>query len=123
MSGRGRCVFGGVEFAWFRRRSASPRPRPRAGQELFDASLVGSNIQLRHWQPGDRFQPIGMSAPVKLQDLFTNAKIPALRRRQLVVAASAGGEIFWVEGLRIAERFKLGPGTRFQLRWTWRRKL
>jgi hypothetical protein len=49
--------------------------------------------------------------------LFVNAKVPAARRRQLVVATTAAGEIFWVEGLRIGERFKLTPGVSRQLVW------
>ncbi len=92
-------------------------PKKQAGRETFDAIKIGGEIILRHWQPGDRFQPIGLGAATKLQDLFVNAKIPAARRRQLAVATTAGGEIFWVEGLRIGERFKLTPGVSRQLVW------
>jgi tRNA(Ile)-lysidine synthase len=88
-------------------------------QEWFDAERVGQRIVLRHWQPGDRFQPIGMNRSVKLQDLFTNLKVARAERIQRVVAESASGEIFWVEGLRIGERFKLLPDTRKQLVWRW----
>ena len=91
------------------------------GTESFDAAKVGAKIVLRHWQPGDRFQPIGMPAAVKLQDWFTNQKIPRARRRQLIVATTARGEIFWVEDQRIGERFKLTAVTRQRLRWGWRR--
>jgi hypothetical protein len=59
--------------------------------------------------------------PVKLQDLFTNAKIPARERRRRLVAEAADGRVFWVEGLRIAEPFKLGATTRMELVWRWRR--
>jgi tRNA(Ile)-lysidine synthase len=95
------------------------RPQPARGREFFDADKVGDKIILRHWRAGDRFQPIGMASPVKLQDLFVNAKIPAAQRRELVLATTARGEIFWVEGLRISERFKLTPATRRKLRWSW----
>ncbi len=117
------CDFQGVNFTWTRGQAPRPfrRPAPRAGAESFDAAKVGPAIRLRHWRPGDRFQPIGMNRPVKLQDLFTNAKIPAARRRRLVVAEAESGGIFWVEGLRIGEHFKLGPATRERLRWRWRR--
>ena len=100
-----------------------PSRRPRAGvrQESFDADKVGSPVRLRHWQPGDRFQPIGMACPVKLQDFFTNQKIPRDRRRQLMVAATAQGEVFWVEGMRISERFKLTQQTNRRLQWRWKR--
>ncbi|NOS68783.1 MAG: tRNA lysidine(34) synthetase TilS, partial [Verrucomicrobia bacterium] len=46
------------------------------GTEFFDADKIGSRIVLRHWRAGDRFQPIGMEHFVKLQDWFTNRKIP-----------------------------------------------
>ena len=95
------------------------RPQPLAGRETFDGDKVGSKILLRHWQPGDRFQPIGLKSPVKLQDLFVNAKIPVQQRRERVLATTADGIIFWVEGLRIGEKFKLTPATRRKLVWKW----
>lgn len=94
----------------------------RAGEtncEFFDADQVGQKIILRHWQPGDRFQPIGLKSAAKLQDLLTNAKIPSARRHQLIVAVAGGGEIFWVEGLRISEKFKLTGKTKRRLAWRW----
>jgi tRNA(Ile)-lysidine synthetase-like protein len=100
---------------------ATGPPRKAAGREIFDADRVGSRIVLRHWQPGDRFQPIGMDASVKLQDIFTNECVPRPKRHELLVAATARGEIFWVEGLRISERFKLTKSTIRRLHWRWRR--
>ena len=112
----GAAEFGGRKLHWkFQSQKAFQVPRSRPRQEVFDADKVGDEIVLRHWRPGDRFQPIGMKAAVKLQDLFMNAKIPAERRRELVVAATTEGKIFWVEGLRIGEGFKLTPETRRQL--------
>lgn len=115
--------FGDVAFTWktgVLRKNAAPGPSI-PGIERFDAAAVGATIGLRHWRPGDRFQPSGYPKPAKLQDLFVSAKIPAAVRRRLVVATRADGEIFWVEGLRIAERFKLRPETRRYLAWQWRR--
>lgn len=95
--------------------------RAETGCEYFDGDKVGSRITLRHWRPGDVLQPIGLNSPVKLQDLFTNAKIHRNRRHELIVAEAKAGEIFWVEGLRISENFKLTPETRRRLVWRWRR--
>ena len=98
------------------------KPAPcRAGLEVFDADRVGTRIVLRHWQPGDRFQPIGLPGLVKLQDLFTNEKFARERRHELIVAATVQGELFWVEGLRMSERFKLHRTTKRRLQWAWRR--
>jgi tRNA(Ile)-lysidine synthetase-like protein len=96
-------------------------PKPLLGKEMFDADRVGRRVTLRHWQPGDRFQPIGMKNPVKLQDFFVNAKVPRAKRHRLVVAVSECGAVFWVEGLRISERFKLTPDTTRSLQWVWKR--
>ena len=112
----GQVVFGGRQFRWqIRLQKKFALPNKTDGREFFDADKIGGEIILRHWRAGDRFQPIGLPSPVKLQDLFVNAKIPAARRRSLVLAATAGGEIFWVEGLRIGGRFKLLPGTKRKL--------
>lgn len=120
--GPGEVDFGGVGIGWRvdRNRSAA-LPRRSVGLEVFDADKVGSPIRLRHWQPGDRFQPIGMAVSVKLQDLFTNLKVPHDQRRRLIVAIAADGEVFWVEGIRISERFKLSRNSVCRLKWRWKR--
>ncbi|MCW5553361.1 MAG: tRNA lysidine(34) synthetase TilS [Verrucomicrobiae bacterium] len=117
----GTVEFSGVRFSWCMAPVSARNPLSAPGREAFDADAVGGEMVLRHWRPGDRYQPIGMNTTVKLQDAFTNRKIPLARRRELVVATTKAGEIFWVEGLRIAEGFKLTPHTRRQLNWGWRR--
>ena len=99
----------------------SALPPPRSRTEFFDADAVGVNIALRHWRKGDRFQPIGLKQSVKLQDFFTNRKVPRARRHELLLGATESGEIFWVEGMRIGEPFKITPATRRILEWNWQR--
>ena len=123
LAGRaGEVTFDGMRICWHldkdRRFSLSGGQKAR---EFFDADRIGNKITLRHWRAGDRFQPIGFKSAVKLQDLFMNAKIPRARRRDLIVAETAHGEIFWVEGLRMAENFKLTPRTRRRFIWRWHR--
>ncbi len=121
LAGRaGEVSFAGVHFCWSHENvKGAGRLRPRAGRELFDADKVGGQITLRHWQAGDRFQPIGLKSAVKLQDLFTNQKIPRARRHNLIVAEASNGRVFWVEQLRMAEPFKLTPATKRRLVWRW----
>jgi tRNA(Ile)-lysidine synthase len=123
LAGRaGDVEFDGVRFGWRLETGAGyARPHGRKACESFDADKVGGRITLRHWRPGDRFQPIGLKSSVKLQDLFTNRKIPRACRRELMVAVAEDREIFWVEGLRISENFKLTPQTRRRLVWRWQR--
>ena len=118
----GAVTFDGVRFRWrFARGKGPQRLARKPGREYFDAAKVGPSVVLRHWRPGDRFQPSGMKAPVKLQDWFTNQKVPPARRRELIVATTADGTIFWVEDQRIDERFKLTDATRQCLVWMWKR--
>jgi len=123
LAGRaGEMVFDGMCIRW--RLDTGRRfslPGGQKEREFFDADKVGNEITLRHWRAGDRFQPIGFKSATKLQDLFTNAKIPRTRRHSLIVAEAAGGEIFWVEDLRMAENFKLTPRTRRRFIWRWHR--
>jgi tRNA(Ile)-lysidine synthase len=123
LQARGRARFGGVAFDWRITQPGSNKAKtPRMhGRELFDADRVGPRVTLRHWQPGDRFQPIGMTKPLKLQDFFANKKVPRATRHELVVATTDQGEVFWVEDMRISERFKLDGDTRRRLEWSWHR--
>jgi len=111
-------TFHGVQFRW---REHTRRLAHCPNRECFDADAVGKKIILRHWRPGDRFHPIGLPGPVKLQDLFVNLKVPRERRHELIVAANGAGEIFWVEGLRISDPFKVTDRTRRVLIWQWTR--
>jgi tRNA(Ile)-lysidine synthase len=117
----GSASFGHLDFCWQVRDVKDDRPQPafQPRRELFDADQVGEQVRLRYWRPGDRFQPIGMSQAVKLQDLFVNLKIPKPLRHQKIIAEAQDGEVFWVEGLRIGERFKLSSQTRHCLAWSW----
>ena len=88
----GEVEFGGTRVSWrVGSRTGDSRAKSAVRCECFDADRVGSPVVLRHWRPGDRFQPIGMARPVKLQDFFTNQKVPRDRRRRLIVAATARG--------------------------------
>lgn len=119
---RGQTTFTGLKIKWelVDTSGAAVAGKP-ANVEFFDADKVGRSVCLRCWQPGDRFQPIGTGSPRKLQDLFTNLKVPSGQRRRRVVAATRQGELFWVEGLRMAEKFKLDEHTVRKLRWSWHR--
>jgi tRNA(Ile)-lysidine synthase len=123
LAGRaGEVIFDGVHVRWrFDTLKKFKRPAVRPACESFDADKVGGRITLRHWRPGDRFQPIGLKSSAKLQDLFTNREIPRARRRDLMVAAAENDEIFWVESLRISENFKLTRQTKRRLTWRWQR--
>ncbi len=120
----GTAHFEGLQVRWrlrLRRPGRTLRLEPRPGRECLDADRVGATVTLRHWRPGDRFQPLGLPRAAKLQDLFTNAKVPRAERHRHGVAVTEGGEIFWVEGLRPGEAVRLTPASRRVLEWSWSR--
>lgn len=63
-------------------------------------------LTLRSWRPGDRFQPLGMRGSKKLQDFFTDLKIPPRLRRRWPILCDAE-KICWVVGCRLDERVKV----------------
>jgi tRNA(Ile)-lysidine synthase len=73
-----------------------------------DVVLVGDTLgplaMVRSWQPGDRMRPLGLGGSKSLQDLFTDRKVPRALRRTLPVV-EAGGEIVWVAGVAVGEKF------------------
>jgi tRNA(Ile)-lysidine synthetase-like protein len=76
----------------------------------------GWGLQVRARLPGDRFQPLGLNGhSLKVSDFMINAKIEKnLRDRWPLVVC--GGDIVWVAGLRLDERFKVTPETTTVLR-------
>ena len=119
---KGQTHFGGLVITWEIVRAPGAVFKGEPNLECFDADKVGRTICLRHWQPGDRFQPIGMKSARKLQDLFTDLKVPRSQRHERIVAATSRGLVFWVEGVRMAEEFKLEARTLRRLTWRWRRR-
>jgi tRNA(Ile)-lysidine synthase len=71
---------------------------------------IGSTATVRGWREGDRMRPAGLGGTKTLQDLFTDRKVPRALRRTLPVVES-GGEIVWVAGVAVDERFAAPEGT------------
>jgi tRNA(Ile)-lysidine synthase len=72
----------------------------------FDPKLVKFPIDVRSFKPGDRFSPLGMQSSKKLQDYFTDIKLPKFLRSRVPIFIS-NGEIMWAGGIRIDDRFKV----------------
>lgn len=81
-----------------------------------DAAALKLPLRLRHWQPGDVFCPLGMGGKrQKLQDFFSNNKLSRFEKDRVWLLES-GGEIAWVLGWRMDERFKVTEATKNSLR-------
>jgi tRNA(Ile)-lysidine synthase len=86
------------------------------GEVELSAAALGESVTVRGWRDGDRIRPVGLGGSKSLQDLFTDRKIPRELRRSLPVV-EADGEIAWVAGVAVGERFAatVGGGERVGL--------
>jgi tRNA(Ile)-lysidine synthase len=81
----------------------------------FDFHKTGSELFARQRQPGDRFQPLGMNMPKKLQEFMVDAKIPRSWRGHIPIVCSPQ-QIIWVVGWRIDDRVKVTEASKEILR-------
>jgi tRNA(Ile)-lysidine synthase len=84
------------------------------GDVAVSGEAVGPALLVRSWRDGDRMRPVGLGGTKTLQDLFTDRKVPRALRRTLPVVEAAG-EIVWVAGVALDERFAAGESDRVSL--------
>ena len=69
-------------------------------------------LQLRKWQAGDRFHPLGMKGSKLLSDFFVDQKMTTRQKEECRVLVTANNEIVWVVGKRVDDRFKVTDKTK-----------
>jgi tRNA(Ile)-lysidine synthase len=77
----------------------------------FDFDKTGDRLAVRNRKPSDRFCPLGMSQPKKLNEFMIDAKIPRLWRKRVPIVCSPQ-QIIWVVGWRIDDRVKVTENTK-----------
>ena len=75
---------------------------PGGLRALLSYRAAAGGLHVRAREPGDRFQPLGMTGRKKLQDFMVDAKIPRRWRDSVPLVLSNEG-IVWVVGWRTAE--------------------
>lgn len=86
--------------------------------EFVDASAIHFPLQLRNWEHGDFFYPIGGAGKQKLQDFFTNNKFSASDKKKALILTSQR-EIVWIIGKRLDHRFRISDTTKLAYRLEW----
>ena len=76
-----------------------------------DLDRVTFPVTVRHWEPGDRFMPLGMKQMKKISDFLIDMKIPVSEKEKVLLLLS-GDEIMWVMGYRIDDRYRVTTQTR-----------
>lgn len=84
-----------------------------------DADKIQFPLILRHWRHGDRFHPLGMKGSKLLSDFFVDLKFTEYQKQSVWLLVSADGDILWVVGYRLDDRFKITDDTKtvFECRW------
>jgi len=107
---------GETEFCGWKVRSRILRRTPKKSGEgkmkaYFDLDVAGRELTVRARRRGDRFQPLGMESPKKLQDFMVDAKIPRAWRDHVPLVCSAQ-HILWVVGWRLDHRARVTLSTK-----------
>lgn len=103
------CVY---ELTW---ETASLAPLDRnPSHALLDADQLTFPLQIRSWQEGDRFSPLGMSTEKKISDFLIDNKVPLAVKKDVKVLVS-GNKIAWIIGMRIADWAKVTTATQHTL--------
>jgi tRNA(Ile)-lysidine synthase len=79
--------------------------RELAAGELLHPALLGAELTVRNWRPGDRFWPAQSRSEEKLKRLFAEKKIPAQQRVSWPVALHEG-EIVWARSFPVARTYQ-----------------
>ena len=81
----------------------------------FDKRAVQGKVALRPWRHGDRMEPWGMKGSKLVSDMLNEAGASAIEKERTYVL-DVGGEIAWLVGHRIDDRFGVKERTEQILR-------
>ena len=76
---------------------AEDQARAATGSSLLSAALIGPELTVRNWRPGDRFWPAHSRSPEK--------HVPAEQRRRWPMLLH-DAEIVWVRGFPVARNYE-----------------
>ena len=107
----GKTLCGNHMFNWEWISTSSEVIDEKRNSEFIDGEVIqNKKLFLRHWQKGDRFQPLGMRGWKKVSDFLIDEKVNLHKKNQQMVL-TAGENIVWVCGHRISDWVKVTPNT------------
>ncbi len=71
-----------------------------------DLDRITFPVSVRHWEPGDRFMPLGMKQMKKISDFLIDLKVPVTAKEKVLLLFS-DSDVVWVMGYRIDDRFRV----------------
>ena len=92
---------------WLRQQNLTP------DHAYLDADLVSQPFNLRHPQAADRFRPFGMQRGTRLvSDFLTDHHLSRFQKSRQWLVTDQSGNIVWLCGLRIDNRFAVTDHTK-----------
>lgn len=80
-----------------------------------DCEKLHFPLEIRRWNEGDYFFPLGMTGKKKLSKFFKDQKIP-VNQKETIWLLLSDGEVVWVVNHRLDDRFKVTNNTKEILR-------
>ncbi len=84
----------------------------KGDQIAIDADLVGLYLKIRSRRPGDWFCPLGLKGKKKVKKFMIDEKVDRFLRDLIPILTTPEGEIIWIVGYRLDERFKVTAKTK-----------
>ena len=81
-------------------------------QVQVDADLIKLPLSIRTWEKGDWFIPLGMQGKKKMSDFFIQQKVNRFEKEEVPILCNGDGEIIWIIGQRLDNRFKVTENTK-----------
>lgn len=94
---------------WIRDSALKAAPFDDSRRCFLAADRLAFPLAVRGRREGDLYRPLGAPGRKKLKEIFRAKGVPPSERSRRAVFLS-GDDIVWVEGLPVAEAFKIGPG-------------
>jgi len=86
------------------------KDNPNVAQLDFDK--LKFPLRVRHWWHGDRFHPLGLKGTKLVSDFFNDNGFTTFQKRNTQIITDSEGEIVWIVGYRIDDRFKITEKTK-----------
>jgi len=80
------------------------------GMAYLDFRKISFPVKIRKWEAGDFFFPFGMNRRKKLSDYFIDGKLSRFEKEKALILET-GGDIAWIIGRRIDNRFRVTKST------------
>ena len=92
-----------------------------ADSTCFDLAKTPLPWLVRHFRPGDRMTPLGMSGRKKVKDIFIDRKIP-LSERKRIPLLFCGEDLIWIAGVCASELSRIYVRSDVVVKVTWNKQ-